>query len=127
MIFASSSVDHFDCFFAGEVVGRSVEDAVRFRDWGCGRRLEGDGLARDDCAEAAVEFAAGVLYELPWAFDAELAPPVTEVATVEGREGMDAVDLAAGEAEEERARSSSPLPGRASFGLRRSEISTFVD
>lgn len=62
-----------------------------------------------------------------WGLEWGLALPATEVAMVEGREGNDAVDLAAGEVEEERPLSSSPSPGRASFGLRRSEISTFDD
>lgn len=121
IIFASSSGDHLDCFLAGEAVGSSAVDAARFNECGCGRRLDGDGLA----LEGGAVGADGVMWGWEWGF----ALPVTEVAIVDGREGSEVVDLAAGEVEEERPLSSSPSPspGRASFGLRRSEISTFED
>jgi hypothetical protein len=44
---------------------------------------------------------------------------------VDGRDGIEALDFAAGEAEFERPWSSLPSPDLPSLGLRRSEISTF--
>jgi hypothetical protein len=103
MIFASSSGDHFDCFLAGDVVGSSAVDAARFSDCGCGRRPDGDGLLL-----AALDPA--------W---------LAVLLTLMGKLEPDTLDRVVGEADEERARSSSTSPCLASLGLRRSEISTF--
>lgn len=85
--------------------------------------MDGEGLVLDGGPTGPV----GVTWGLQWGVTVWLAPPFTEVAMVDGRDGSEAEDLAVGDAEDVRPLSSSPSPGRASFGLRRSEISTFDD